>query len=285
VDIAKTGVLQSPGEPAAAAERRVGRHMSLDRICPVIIVRDAERTIARTLESLAAFNQVVVFDNGSQDRTIEVCAAFPNTHVVKGEFSGFGPTKNRAAALAAGEWILSIDADEYLSDALATSLAGLVLDDERSVFAVERRNLFMGKHVRRGGWGNDWLVRLYNRRVCAFDDAPVHEKVVVPADVRVLRLTGPLWHQAVIELDQFLQKISRYSELRRSARGPVHSPAVIAVRSGWAFFRSYFLQLGVLEGWRGLVIAAANGTGTFFRHMKRFVDSRHAASRTRGGAS
>jgi hypothetical protein len=260
--------------------------MSLSQIHPVIIARDAANTVRATLASLAAFPEVVVYDNGSTDGTPNICAEFPNVRVVYGDFLGFGPTKNRAASLAGGPWILSIDADERVSPELLARLGALDLSaDGRSAYALDRHNLLLGKHVRRGGWGNDWLVRLYDRRVCAFDDAQVHEKVAVPAGVRVERVPGALWHEAVTDLDQFLRKISFYSELRRSRGGRVKGVAATTAGAFWAFFRSYVLQAGFLEGWRGLVIANCNAQGSFFRHMKRYVDAEVRAGSGAGSAA
>jgi glycosyltransferase involved in cell wall biosynthesis len=259
--------------------------MSSSDIHPVIIARDAAGTIRATLASLAAFPEVVVYDNGSSDGTPDLCAEFSNVRVVQGDFIGFGPTKNRAASFASGHWILSIDADERVSSELLASLDALDLpEDGRGAYAVNRHNLLLGKHVRRGGWGNDWLVRLYDRRVCAFDDAQVHEKVAVPAGVPVGRLDGALWHEAVTDLDQFLHKISFYSELRRTRAGRVKGPLATTLGAAWAFFRSYVLQAGFLEGWRGLVIANCNAQGSFFRHMKRYVDAQTRGARSSSDA-
>jgi glycosyltransferase involved in cell wall biosynthesis len=248
--------------------------MSLSDIHPVIIARNAAPTIEKTLESLGDFPEVVVYDNGSSDETDSVCARFANVRFVKGEFLGFGPTKNHAASLASGPWVLSLDADESLSSQLKASLDAADLTNPGAVYLVNRHNLFMGRDVQRGGWGQDWLVRLYHRDNHAFSNVPVHEKIVVSAASRSFRLEGPLWHRAVTDVDQFLQKISRYTELRRGQPGRIYSPAVILIRACWAFFRSYILKAGLLEGWRGLVIAYAEGNGSFYRHIKRYADQR-----------
>lgn len=250
--------------------------MSLADIYPVIIVRNAANTIAATLASLREFPEVLVFDNGSSDGTVSICAGFANVRLCHGEFTGFGPTKNHAAKLAHGPWILSLDADESVSDALLAELRQADLSDPNTLYWIERHNLFLGKVVSRGGWGRDWLARLYHRERHAFTDVPVHEKIEVSSATRNVRLAGPLWHQAVTDIDQFLQKISRYTELRRGQPGRIYSPTAIMLRSSWAFFRSYVLQRGMLEGWRGLVIAVCESNGSFFRHMKRYVDERRS---------
>jgi glycosyltransferase involved in cell wall biosynthesis len=256
--------------------------MSLQQIHPVLITRNAGATIERTLRSLRDFPEVVVYDNGSTDETLAVCARFSNVKVVVGEFMGFGPTKAHVVGLAGGDWVFSIDADEYPGESLLQSLRELDLTDERVAYSVERHNLFMGKDIRHAGWGNDWLIRLFNRRHCRFNDAVVHEKVTVPAGVGLVRLDGALWHQAATDIDQFLTKISRYSELEVKRGRPAHHPLTIVLHAGWAFFRSYVLRAGFLDGWRGLVIAYCFGVGCFFKHMKRYVDKTVPASeRTR----
>lgn len=253
--------------------------MSTDEIYPVLITRDAAATIERTLHSLAAFPEVIVYDNGSTDDTVERCRQFPNVKVMTGGFFGYGRTKNHAIGLARGDWVLPVDADEYLSKALLEELQTIRLDDPSVAYAVERHNLFLGKDVRHGGLGDDWLVRLFNRRRCRFNDAVVHEKVVVPTDCTTTRLRGTLWHQACTDLDQMLDKISRYSELNRhtgvAPRGPLH----VWIGSCWSFFKSYVLKGGFLEGWRGLVIAYGDAVGAFFKHMKRYSDKAAATTR------
>lgn len=249
--------------------------MALSDIHPVMITRDASRTLAATLDSLRAFPEVVIYDNGSTDDTLTIARRYSNAKVVTGEFLGFGPTKNKAAGLAAGDWILSIDADESVSDELLSSLAALDLSEPRQTYMVHRHNYLVGRDIRWGGWGNDWLVRLYNRQHAGLSEALVHENVVAPSDVKPTRLRGALLHDNISDIDQLLDKISYYTELRRKeSGGRIYSPAVTMLRTFWAFFRSYVLQLGFLAGWRGLVIATCDSMGTFFKHMKRYSDQR-----------
>jgi glycosyltransferase involved in cell wall biosynthesis len=259
--------------------------MSLRDIHPVLITRNAAATIERALGSLGDFPSVVVYDNGSTDDTIALCRRFSNVRVETGEFFGFGPTYNHAAGLADGDWVLSVHADEQLSPELVRLMDALDLSDPMTAYTVDRRNLFLGRDVRRGGWGRDHPPRLYHREKFRFNDAPVHENLILPEGARLVHLRGRLWHDAVTDVDEFLRRISYYSELRRKRQGKVHPAPVILLRAFWAFFRSYILQLGILAGWRGMVIAWSNATGTFFRHMKRHADravARERAARETG---
>ena len=251
-------------------------------VSAVIIVRDAEATLADCLASLAFCAEVVVFDNGSADRTAAIARGFPNVSLYAGEFRGFGPTKNHAASLARHDWILSVDADEAVSPELAASLRAVDLADAGVVYAVWRHNYFMGRRVRHSGWGRDWLPRLYHRGRARLTDAAVHENLAWDTGVRVQRLSGALRHAAVRELGEFLVKVNRYSELRRRTRPVAIPAAVIVLRAAWAFWRTLLLQGGWRDGWRGLVIAWSNANGVFFKYMKPYAD-RAVAAESGGG--
>ena len=256
--------------------------MALSNISAVIITRDAGSTIRNTLDSLRDFDEVVVFDNGSEDDTRELAKSYGNVSLHSGEFMGFGKTKAHAVSLARNDWVFSIDADESVSDALSRSLDELPLDVATTAYQVLRHNYFMGKHVGHGGWGNDWLIRLFNRRHHNFNAAPVHEQVVLGESGIIERLSGSLDHDAVQNIGQFLVKINRYSEINRMA-GKKAIPLILVVAKTWfAFFRSYVLQLGFLDGWRGLVIARSRANGTFFKYMKPLADRRVAQEKRQG---
>ncbi|MGH8378060.1 MAG: glycosyltransferase, partial [Gammaproteobacteria bacterium] len=110
---------------------------ALVRISVVLMVRDAAATLAATLESVRGFDEVLVYDNGSGDDTLAIAARYPNVKMHKGIFSGFGPTRNAAAALARHDWIFSLDADEVVEPALMASLSRLALDKPDQTYAVE----------------------------------------------------------------------------------------------------------------------------------------------------
>lgn len=241
----------------------------INHISVVIITRDAANTIKETLLGLCRFSDVVIYDNGSQDNTVELATKFPNVTVITGEFLGFGPTKRKATEYASNGWIFSLDADEIPSTELIDRLATWPIgDDPHCVGVVLRENYLMGKRIARGGWGNDWLVRIFHRATYNFNDAPVHEKVEIDEKARQFRLAEPIAHQAVNDLSQFLDKINRYSDIRSAAPRRHYSPTVIFLKAIFAFLRSYVLRGGFLCGWRGLVIAVANSNGVFWKYIK-----------------
>ena len=249
---------------------------TLPLISAVIIARDAAKTLRATLDSLEWMTEVVVYDNGSRDDSRAIASAYANVRVADGAFTGFGPTRNAAAALASNDWIFAIDCDESVSAELRASILSADLADPHTVYAVERRNYLMGRAVRHSGWGNDWLVRLYNRRHAAYDNVSVHESVRPTAGITVRRLAGFLEHDAVRQLSDFLVKIDRYTELRRGDSPRMRSVLLITARSLWAAVKTLVLQRGFLDGWRGVVIAWSNASGVFFKYMKPLADERRA---------
>ena len=247
----------------------------LDQISVVIITKDAAATLDKTLASVGDFDEVVVYDNGSSDETLDIARAYPNVSLHEGAFLGFGPTKNHAVSLARNDWVFSLDADEAVSDELTDFLRIWQPASSNCVGVVRRDNYVMGKHINKGGWGRDWLVRLFNRTTHGFNDNAVHESVQTTKDSVRDKLPHPIRHDAVQNLGQFLQKIDRYSEIRRRTSTKTFPPPVIVARSFFAFFRSYILQGGILAGWRGLVIAWNASNGVFYKYMKIYAD-RHS---------
>jgi hypothetical protein len=188
---------------------------------------------------------------------------------------GFGPTKNHAVSLARYDWVLSLDADEEVSPKLMHFLEQWKPGSDDHVGVIRRDNYMMGKLVDKGGWGADWLVRLFNRNAHRFNDNAVHDSVPTSDNSVREKIPFPIRHNAVQHLGQILQKIDSYSEIRRQTSNKTLHPALIALRSFSAFFRSYIIKGGVLAGWRGLVIAWNESNSVFFKYMKVYADRHH----------
>ncbi|MFK8014570.1 MAG: glycosyltransferase family 2 protein [Gammaproteobacteria bacterium] len=251
----------------------------IDHISIVIITRNAADTLRATLDSVSAFDNVIVWDNGSDDGTHEIAQSFENVELHHAEFLGFGPSKNAACDLAQNDWVFSLDADERLDHQLVTALRKWPLDAPNTVGEILRENHFMGRAIHHGGWGNDHLVRLFHRRHHRFNTAQVHEKVMLHDASRTVALPGTVQHIAVRHVGQFLQKIDRYTEIRRETHTRTYPAVVIVIKAGFAFFRSYVLQRGFLAGWRGLTIAWSNANGVFYKYIKILADQRVASER------
>ena len=216
-----------------------------------------------------------MYDNGSSDNTINIVKQYTNTNLVQGDFIGFGATKNKASSYAKYDWVFSIDSDEVLSDKLIDELKTIQLDDIKTLFQIKRDNYFFDTHIRYSGWGNDWLIRLYNKNHHSFNDNIVHEFIEPKSNSKIVRLKNSFSHNAVIDIDQFLYKVIRYSNLA-SQNKKTCSFIVVLLKSCFAFIRTFILQLGFLDGYKGFVIAVSNFNGKFFRYTKRYINCKES---------
>lgn len=245
--------------------------MLIDTISVVIIAKDADVTIEETLKSLLSFKNVVLYLNNSTDKTEEIAKKYSNVTIVHGDFLGFGSTKNRAAASAENEWILSLDSDEVILESLLEELKLLNLDNKKEVFILKRDNYFLGEEVKYSGWGKDRLTRLYNRSYHQFNQNIVHEFVELKEDTVKTNLQNSFKHNAVQDINQFLTKVIKYSDLASKDKKTCNFLMVL-LKAKFAFFKTYVMQLGFLDGWRGFVIAISNFNGKFFRYTKRYIN-------------
>lgn len=251
----------------------------LNSISAVMITKDAEATLEMTLISLANFAEIIVYDNGSTDRTLDIAREFDNVRLVQGEFIGFGATKNLAGTYATNDLLFSLDADEAPCAELLDEIEVLQSKWQGAwIGTVNRLNYFLAKPVHFGDWRNDWVARIYDRREHQFSDRAVHESLNSRHGFTVTKpLSHRLHHQTIHRLSQTLQKMDRYTELNALdafAQGRKGSHPIICLLKGkFAFLRCYILRLGFLDGWRGFIIAYGVGLATFYKHVKVFVET------------
>jgi len=246
------------------------KELMIENISAVIISKNASKTIKITLDSLKNFKEVILFDSGSTDETLDIAKIYNNVLLCRGEFLGFGPTKNRAITLAKNDWIFSIDADESLSKELFIHLSEIDLQP-KLIGEIQRDNYFIGKEMRVAGWGRDKIIRLFNRTEFYFSDHQVHEKVEIDASARKVILNGHLKHLAINDLSQTLEKANLYSELFAKKNDSLYPFWVILLKTQYAFIRTFFLQRGFLAGWRGFVLAFSNSIGVFYKYLKIYA--------------
>lgn len=142
----------------------------------IIITKDAERDIRDCLNSVAWADEIIVLDSGSHDKTVEICSEY-TSKIFFTDWPGFGRQKNRALDKALGKWVLSIDADETLSDALIDEIKRITSDDHirEEAYAMKRVSFFCGKKINYGDWGHDYIVRLFrNQASIKFSPVSIH---------------------------------------------------------------------------------------------------------------
>lgn len=241
----------------------------INNITPVIIVKDAENTIKNTLKSLERFAEVILYDNGSLDKTISIIKEFPNTKLIEGEFFGFGPTKNKAASYSTNNWILSLDADEVLSKEFIDNLAVLELN-ENVVYTILRTNYYKNTKIEYC-WGNDIIVRIYNKLETSFSSSKVHEKVICE-NKTVIQLDGIVQHYPYSNMTDFIIKLDRYSTIfaQDNVGKKSSSPLKAILNAKFSFLKTYFLKRGFLDGYAGLIIAFSHMATNFYKYMKLY---------------
>jgi glycosyltransferase involved in cell wall biosynthesis len=238
-------------------------------ISVTVLTRNSQETLGSTLASLQRFPQVIVYDSSSTDATLDIAQKFPNVKIIHGQFAGFGPTHNAASALAANDWILSIDSDEIVTPELAEEILKLPLDP-KNAYQINRRNYFNGKWIRWcGGWHPDPVVRLYNRSTTRFTEDIVHERVIADG-LKLIPLPSPLIHTPYRSMEDFLSKMQTYSTLfAKQYQGKKKSSMGKAIAHGsFAFLKSYLLKKGFLGGKEGYIISLYNGQTAFYKYVK-----------------
>ncbi len=243
----------------------------------IVITKNEEAVIRRCLASVAWADEIVVVDSGSSDKTIQICREFTDK-VVQADWRGFGPQKNLALGLATREWVLSLDADEYLPLGAESLIREATLcGPETSGYRLSRVSSYCGRWIRHSGWAPDPVTRLFVRDRGRFSDDVVHERLTVQGRVAALELT--LYHEAFVDLEEVLAKVDRYSTLGAQSMHERGRRATLrqAVAHGfWAFIRTYLLRGGIADGREGFMLAVSNAEGAYYRYAKLMLLSKPA---------
>jgi glycosyltransferase involved in cell wall biosynthesis len=252
------------------------------KLSATIITYHEEAQIGDCLESVRWVDEIIVVDTGSTDHTLEICHKYTR-HVYSRPWAGYAPTKNAALALATGDWILSLDADERVSEGLRAEITALQQQPMATLadgYAMPRRNYLWGRWLRYGGLYPDYQVRLFKRGKGGFTARRVHESVAI--DGRVERLHHAVDHYSYQGLSDILQRFDRYSELAaldlRDQGQPFRASALI-MRPIGRFLRNYALKQGFRDGIPGLIMAVSYAYSVFAREAKLWELTRSGQAR------
>jgi len=243
--------------------------MEKHKLSVVIIALNEEKNILRCLESVKPVaNEIVVVDSGSSDRTAEICREF-GCRVLSREFDGYGQQKQFAVDQAVNNWVLSIDADEVLSDPLQNELREIFFSDPASLqspvtrhasrvtpsgYQIPFRLHYLGRILKHGGVGHEMHLRLFDRTRGRFTTVPVHEGIECEGVVE--RLKNPVIHYSYRDISHHLEKINTYTSQAAQgykSRGRSFSRLWVAVKFPATFISCYFIKLGILDGYQGFM--------------------------------
>jgi len=288
--------------------------LSAMQLSVVIITFNEEANIGRTLESVQPLvadgkGEIIVVDSGSTDRTVEIAKSY-GANVFVEEWKGFAAQKNSGIEKAAGDWILSLDADEEVSSELSAELLELLcvkpgnsvqkltargawtawierkddlyvtLDDQRegdlAGAEIPRRNFFLSRWIRHGGFYPDPKLRFFRRGSAAFEHRAVHEDA--HSNGFTVRLKGTFIHHSYPTLSDYIEHMNRYSSLGAEmvvAKGPVRFSLInIVLRPMFTFIYNYFFRLGFLDGREGLLLHLYHAVYVSWKYAKAWELSR-----------
>ncbi len=238
-------------------------------ISAIVTTYNEAESIAGCLESLEWCDEILVVDSHSQDATREIARQFDGVQVLRRTYYGAASQKNWAIDHCRNDWVLILDADERVTPELRAEIENTLTAPARATaYSLKRRTFALGGEVRFSGWQHDRVVRFFHRGYARYPNRRVH------ADMQTLHkpkvLDAALDHLMVSSLEEYAERTRRYAfwgaaQLWRDGRRNVGVWHVL-VRPLWRFFRTYVLQLGVLEGVRGLIMCGVPAFGCFLKY-------------------
>jgi len=248
----------------------------------IIITKNEEKNIKRCLDSLDDFvDEIIVVDSKSTDRTKELCSEYSKVKFYEfPNWPGFGEQKNRALSKASGDWIISVDADEVVTENLKEEILSSLKTEKADCFDfteayyLPRLSYVCKIPVKFCGWYPDYVLRLFKKESAYFSSNLVHEHLnLKSSNIRTKRLKNHLVHYSYQSIEDLLSKTNLYSTFSAQEKRAKHKKVsflLIIFRSVFEFFRSYFLQGGILDGEIGLVVSVMKTEAVYYKYLKLY---------------
>lgn len=239
-------------------------------ITVLIPTYNEERLIARAITCAKFANEVLVIDSHSTDRTVEIAESL-QCRILQRKFDNFSNQKNYAISQAKNDWILVLDADEYLTYELRKELISTVADPKHLAYKMPFKNYFLNRFIDYGSNGNKIKLRFFNRKSCQYEGL-VHEQLICKGSTGVFR--GKILHYTYKDLQHFFEKKNQYSQLQAQqlyARKKQTGQIQLVFKPAYRFLNEYILRLGFLDGVAGLTSTAMNGYGVLSRYVKLLI--------------
>ena len=241
-------------------------------ISAVIITKNEEERIKPCLESIKWVDEIIIVDSFSTDKTIDICKEYTDK-ISQMEMRGFGEQKQFAIEKAASDWILSIDADEVVTEELRDEIKGVLEEEtEYDGFKIYRKNIYLGRPMRYCGWYVP-ILRLFKRGKGRFNEKKVHEEIIVDGNVGLLK--GEILHNTYKNISHHLEKIdsfTTYDADELTKKGVILKPSnylwYLAFKPIVRFLQKFILQKGIFEGMHGFILSINAAMVVFINYAK-----------------
>jgi len=243
-----------------------------DKISAIIPTFNEEDYIEAAIKSVDFADEIIIIDSYSTDNTIEIAKKY-NVKIIQREFDDFSSQKNYAITLTKYNWVYILDADERIPKSLKKEIIAAVSSKAKEVaYRVYRINIYMNKEIKYSGWQNDRSIRLFKKEFCKYDGKLVHENIVANGKTGVLKTK--MKHYSYKGIDAMILKRNKYAQFQavmlfEKGRKPnlFHFMLKPLIR----FFKHYIVQLGFLDGFRGLIISFTYSYTVFIRYVKLWM--------------
>lgn len=244
----------------------------------IVITYNEEQNIGACIESLKWCDELIVVDSNSTDNTVEIARGL-NAKVSIVENQTYGEKRNTGIDMASGEWILWIDADERITPELQKEITEVISGDKQpfEAYLINRKSFFINKFIKHCGWYPDFTLRLFRRSSgIRFNTLLVHESAVYNGEKG--RLKNDILHYTDRDFEHYIKKLNNYTTL--SARelfnkGRKAGFFDIIFRPAFTFFKMYFLKLGILDGFMGLVLCTLSSVHVCVKYSKLYLLNRN----------
>jgi glycosyltransferase involved in cell wall biosynthesis len=237
----------------------------------VIITWNEEENIGRCIDSLwKVADEIIVVDSYSSDNTVAI-AKQKGANVKQKPFHGYIEQKNNALMMASHNYVLSLDADEILSDKLVNSILKEKIDFRYSAYFMNRRNSYCGKFIKHGLWYPNQKLRLFDKRIASWGGMNPHDKIQLNGNNKASFMEGDILHYAYNSIDEHIRRneeISTIAAWSLYESGKRKHWSKIFLSPLWSFFHGYFLRLGFLDGYYGFIIATHTASQSFLKYQK-----------------
>ncbi len=235
--------------------------MENGKLSIVILTKNSENYLEEGLNSTIFADEVIIYDSGSEDNTLEIAKKFQNVKIyIDTKWEGFGIQKQKAVNKAKNRWVFVLDSDEVITEKLKKEILTTIKNPKHDAYYVARLNNFFGKWMKHTGLFPDYSIRLFDKTKAKFNNRKVHESVEAK---NVGYLKNYFLHYAYESVEEFIEKQNRYSSM-----GAKPNKIKALISPYWTFFKLYFLKLGFLDGWEGFIVSKLYAEYTFWKYIK-----------------